>query len=647
MNLRPFMDIPGAADWHPAFRAEQRHYIERMTRPVEPLAMMLARAFADRARQADYAAANHELREAAQALRRHDLNLSWSDEELADWCERKAQKGAALVSAAQITDSAEALADLVARGAALASRYGIEPPDADEVGPMPMLRRLADARWWRQTARRLQAREVERLAIILRRVRKGREIYCSDETVRRRSAQRWRNRKYLENTEAENQDGQRYTLAELADLSVSNPRIRRSELMVRTRGFDEVAQTLGHVREFWTMTTPSRFHRWTTVGQNVRENPRWDGSTPRQAQQWLTACWSRIRAALARVGVRLYGMRVVEAHHDGTPHWHAAIFYAPYWKRPAAWNEAGRVTEWDDDERRAAAPRVRAIARRYLLAEERNGLRAAEAGGDLRAMATARRLLRDAEAHRFDVQAIDPERGDAAGYLAKYITKAIAADDAGDLVQQDLYGYDAGESARRVEAWASCHGIRQFQQIGGPSVSAWRELRRAMANESTQLDLLDAPQHVQHAASAADDADWCAFVLLMGGPVVRRDAQPVRLAYWHEHSADGEVIGPVFTRYGEPAAARLYGLTHSNGTGHVLTRAHAWTIHRPGEQRPAISTDESMQRETERALRAAAAATEWRPWAFDVLDDEAPDYVLGAGFGFSGAPPGAPLEFCQ
>ena len=44
---------------------------------------------------------------------------------------------------------------------------------------------------------------------------------------------------------AENELGDTYTLAELAELSTSNPINRRHELMTRIRGFEEFAQQFG------------------------------------------------------------------------------------------------------------------------------------------------------------------------------------------------------------------------------------------------------------------------------------------------------------------------------------------------------------------------------------------------------------------
>ena len=66
--------------------------------------------------------------------------------------------------------------------------------------------------------------------------------------------------------------------------------------------------------------------------------------------------------------------------------------------------------------------------------------------------------------------AMDPAKGGAVGYIVKYIAKNIDGHQIGD--EGDLEAETAAsEGARRVRAWASLWGLRQFQQLGGPSVS--------------------------------------------------------------------------------------------------------------------------------------------------------------------------------
>lgn len=381
-----------------------------------------------------------------------------------------------------------------------------------------ILNRLCEEHWWRRTLRNVHKRNVEKHAIRSGYVQRNGNIYVSDETFKSYIQQQKRNMHILEQCYAINElNGDKFNLKELAEHSLANPSNRRAELMVRIRGFEDASKELGHCAMFYTITCPSRMHACITKilpnGKiQVFSNPKYDKTTPKDAQKYLAKIWAQIRAKLKRDGLDIYGFRVTEAHHDGTPHWHLLLFMTP-----------------------AQEPVITNIIKKYVLREN-----STEAGADK---------------HRFKAEKIDPKKGSATGYIAKYITKGLD----GFGLDVDLYGEDAKKSAQRVRAWASTWGIRQYQQLGGPPVTIYRELRR--------LDGKDLEGIMAELWKAADSGDWHNFIKLFGGPNVERKDFIVTVAKkWNDKP----------NRYQEPSGYQIIGVNF--GRVVITTRNYQWTI---------------------------------------------------------------------
>jgi len=444
-----------------------------------------------------------------------------------------------------------------------ARRHGITPPPVKSPRT-EQLARLSDPTWWRRKLRRISGRRIEQVMREARRVHKRAGIYCSDLTLERRRSQKVRNRALLEVIEAVNQDDQVYTLAELAELGLANPDHRRAELMLRIRDTEVEAQRLGHVGMFYTITAPSRFH--PVKARSAKRNPRYDGSTPREAQQHLQKLWAQARAALAREGLGIYGIRVVEPHHDGTPHWHMLI--------------------WMDREH---ADRVTQVLRQYAEAESPEEL--------------FDRFGNKTDA-RFKAKWIDHRKGTAAGYVAKYISKNINGQQfarpgiEGDHL--DGYGHELDGSAPRIEAWAATWGIRQFQFVGLPSVTVWREVRRLTEKQQDELRAWEEATKprasiarvLHQIREAALAGQWDRFVRLMGGPNTPRKRQPIkpwsipafRLGGEDDDfsHATGEVRKSAFARgrYGDEIKVPkgLVVKDHKGREAEYLTRLYRWEV---------------------------------------------------------------------
>ena len=367
-------------------------------------------------------------------------------------------------------------------------QYCDETLSADDA--LRFFARLQKEKWWLGKLRKIHDRWREHLMIATTYVSKVSSPYCSEPCLREWTAQKKANFEYLQAMELEDQDtGERISLLDKVMGSVSNPKIARHELMVRMRGFEDMANEMGLVGMFYTLTAPSRYH--ATHVHSGKRNDKYCNASPRKTQKYLCNVWSRVRAKWGREGIRTFGFRVAEPHHDGTPHWHLLLFLRP--------EEVELATD---------------IFHEYALQEDGSEPGAAE--------------------YRFTAKPIDEEFGSATGYIAKYISKNI-----------DGYGMDGEfdhesgkpvkEMAMRVRAWASRWSIRQFQQIGGAPVSTWRELRRLGSRELVLHPELEA------ARAAADAPDWPGYVNAQGGPFVTRDCLRVRLNY--EYTENGNDYG--------------------------------------------------------------------------------------------------------
>lgn len=353
-----------------------------------------------------------------------------------------------------------------------------------------VIARLQKEKWWLVKLRKIHDCWREHLMIATSYVSKVASPYCSEPCLREWVAQKKANFEYLQAMELEDQDtGERTSLLDKVMGSVSNPKIARHELMVRMRGFEDMANEMGLVGMFYTLTAPSRYH--ATHVHSGKRNDKYCNSSPRKTQKYLCNVWSRVRAKWGREGIRTFGFRVAEPHHDGTPHWHLLLFLRP--------EEVELATK---------------IFHEYALQVDGSEPGAAQ--------------------YRFTAKPIDEEFGSATGYIAKYISKNI-----------DGYGMDGEfdhesgrpvkEMAKRVRAWASRWSIRQFQQIGGAPVSTWRELRRLGSRELVLHPELEA------ARAAADAPDWPGYINAQGGPFVTRDCLRVRLNY--EYTENGNDYG--------------------------------------------------------------------------------------------------------
>lgn len=354
--------------------------------------------------------------------------------------------------------------------------------------------RMTSPDWWGRKIWRLRCDWRENQLRAAGAVNKKAHAYISALSLIEWQEQRRKNRDFFKSHELVDEDGNVSSLEDMINKSTSNPAIRRHELMARMAGVEMVAQQRGDVGIFLTITSPSKYHSNIHSGHH---NAKWNYSTVAEVQRYLCQVWGRATSALKRHDLRPYGFRVAEPHHDGTPHWHALLFMPK------------------DDVKATVA-----ILRKYFIAEDRE-----ELGRNTGA--------------RFKSKKMDPRKGSATAYIAKYISKNIDGHAlAGELDTET--GKPLNETAKYAMAWASLHRIRQFQPIGQPPVTVYRELRK-LSNQLTAQQkiantfkrgaaLLSDPA-MDAVCAAADVGCFASYINYQGGVLIPRKDYVVRLAY--------------------------------------------------------------------------------------------------------------------
>lgn len=437
-------------------------------------------------------------------------------DKLASWAQEKSRRFE-MSAKGMLTRQYDRFFDFIQREARSVNATFDKWDDLDKVHGLML--RMFTPEWWMRQAKR-HYRAVENVRRECGQVCNQQSPYISRWGIHRHRKQKQANRAFLESWEATNQFDQSFLLSDLAAKSISNPVHTKAELSVRVKGLQYLAVEHGHIGWFITMTCPSKYHPvHKKTGYRNKKFYDFGCPSPRDAQEYLNGQWRKIRAACARAGVHFYGLRTVEPHHDGTPHWHLIIFV-----------------------NKEQSAEMISIMKKYAYEVDGN-----ERGADY---------------SRFVYKFLDPAKGGAASYVAKYIAKNIDGLDAnGQCVGIDKdTGRTFVDAAERVQAWKSRFGIRQFQFLGGVSITVWREIRR----------LKDSiPETFTKIYDAAKANDWKRFTELMGGVAAGRNQTLKPLYNTGEKNQFGEVkhtIEGVFAMTAEM----------------VITRLYEWTVQRVG-----------------------------------------------------------------
>jgi len=390
------------------------------------------------------------------------------------------------------------------------------------------LARMLCADWWYRKLwqMRCEWREEQLRAVCL--VNRKASPYVSYEAVIHKREQRRKSLEFFQSHELVNADGDTLDMEDVVNASSSNPAHRRNEMMACVKGLELIAEMRGDCAVFYTITCPSRFH---ATLNNGRPNPKWTSETVRQSSDYLVDTFAAFRKAMHKAGLRWYGVRVAEPHHDGTVHWHLLCFMRKKDRRT-----------------------LTALLRKFAIREDRD-----ELGNNT--------------GPRFKSELINPRKGTPTSYIAKYISKNIDGRGLAKEISKET-GKSLRDSAEHVSAWASLHRVQQFRFFGIPGRQAYRELRllagqaaRAQCDKKAGAPVLETAR-LDAVLAAADAGCFATYIMKQGGVLVPRKHHLIRTAYEFNDEPG---------TYGDHGI-RIYGIWSPIVEGRICTHAMKWKM---------------------------------------------------------------------
>ncbi|HAS1186147.1 TPA: replication endonuclease [Enterobacter cloacae] len=425
--------------------------------------------------------------------------------------------------------------------AAEAMRLDVIPPAFEQLRrkkrrrkPVPYdlipgsLARMLCADWWYRKLwqMRCEWREEQLRAVCL--VNRKASPYVSYEAVIHKREQRRKSLEFFKSHELVNADGDTLDMEDVVNASSSNPAHRRNEMMACVKGLELIAEMRGDCAVFYTITCPSRFH---ATLNNGRPNPKWTSETVRQSSDYLVDTFAAFRKAMHKAGLRWYGVRVAEPHHDGTVHWHLLCFMRKKDRRT-----------------------LTTLLRKFAIREDRP-----ELGNNT--------------GPRFKSELINPRKGTPTSYIAKYISKNIDGRGLAKEISKET-GKSLRDSTEHVSAWASLHRVQQFRFFGIPGRQAYRELRllagqaaRQQADKKAGAPVLD-NLRLDAVLAAADAGCFATYIMKQGGVLVPRKHHLVHTAY---------ELNDEPSTYGDHGI-RIYGIWSPIVEGRICTHAMKWKM---------------------------------------------------------------------